>query len=285
MKKVKIVFPILLLCAFIGISFGIVEIQSKSFENKDKILNKDIKSNNLNGSVKYVDEYFINLETNEKMDSFIKEFNEKGILIKKINDFIRATDFVEISCDSRGFPISGKREVESKNGEKQIYSLIFKCNSHGLITEKETKIDLFESKTHILYNKDGFETSRRNFTFDLLTSIDSTEYDEQNKIVRFAHLDANTLIATYEVFTTYSDNGREIIEIWYTNQKPNRINKKIEDLDEFNNPITRIIINDGDTLSTWKFNYTYDDENNWVERIGYKEGIIGSKWKRDIKYY
>lgn len=104
----------------------------------------------------------------------------------------------------------------------------------------------------------------------MLTSFDTNEYDKNSRIVRYAHLNAETLEPTYEIITSYSEKNREIAGICYLNGTPSHLNKKIEQLDEYDNPLSKIMIRDNDTLPVWNFKYTYDSQNNWIEKTGYK---------------
>jgi hypothetical protein len=273
---------ILSLAVVISCSNG--EMQNESAENQKENLNKDLQVHGLNGKVKSIDEYIVNPETNEKMDSFFKEFNKNGILVTIKNSVGNHSDLFEITCDGKGIPISGKRETTAMDGQQQIYTYAYKCTSGGLIMEEKLTHDLFESTDYILYNKDGFETSRRSFVADMLSSVDTTSYDEKNRVIRFAHLDPETLQPTYEVLTTYQEKAREITETWYSNGILSGTKKRTEELDDFENPISVRTIS-GEDSTTVFIRYKYDDQNNWTEKTTYKGETIVLKWKRDITYY
>jgi len=178
---------------------------------------------------------------------------------------------VEISYDASGeidFRRTFTLDVKGNRIEERNY------DSLGNLQFRSTST--FDSKGNevesIWYNPDG--------TTDCLWV---SEFDKNGNRVKMTRYDQDGGVEVIFAFT-YGERGRIVEE---SELKPDGalLRKKTFDCDENCHVIEEVIVEKDGTVAKWKYDYELDDNNNWVKRIEYHNGIPKFVVVRTIEYY
>ena len=210
----------------------------------------DLTEENLKGKVKSITE-----NTYEAVDKFGQI--EKGDIL--VDSSAVYTDY-------------GRFKIYNEKGNKIEENYY---NSNGSLDFKDT----------YKYDEKGnkIEKNRYNSDGSLYYKV-TYKYDGKGNKIEVNHYDSNgSLILKYTY--KYDENGNKIEECWY-NEDGSLIVKFTPKYDENGNMMeVNNYDSNGSLHKKFTYKYEYDKNNNWTQRIEYKNTIPNSITERIIEYY
>jgi len=239
---------------------GNIVIES-TYNNVDELLKLDSLTYNVDGysiiKKSYDSNDFLYMKINEKL-------NRKGQLIETIekNFYVNESPRKWVY----DYDENGKLK-ETNSFEVTESNEVFICK---WVYKNDTKNNFVEE---IRYNKDGFYEWKQTSKYDSADNlIEESNYDSGNNL-------------TSRIIRKY-DEKRNLIKSQIFHGIDVLYNKTSFSYDDFNNLTT---INEYDSSEVLKthttYEYTYDQSNNWIKRIGTENDSFSTIKEREIEYY
>ncbi len=150
-------------------------------------------------------------------------------------------------------------DVYGSNGKfKDSYYWIYKYNDEGHVIEAHNTIFIYK-KTTYQYNSKGYITEENNYLKNDVSLFRlEYEYDEQGNILKINKYDELQMDTTVWLYK-YDSIGTKIMEHCYNS--------------------------DYSIDVEYTYKYQYDDQNNWIRGVSYKNYLSYEIIKREIMYY
>jgi hypothetical protein len=243
----------------------------------------DLNKMDLSGQIKTLSriEYSVNSDTIFKQEaSFVTTFNKKGysLHLEHYNRDLFLDYKIIFEYDKKNRLIRSIKYKVYEFADSMFSSkdtLIYFPEEKKIITETYISRGVLQSRTVsekrltkiIAYHADGSVNYTRAQTFNNRGQLISTESYAKDNIVmsrmEWKHFKRKILIKRYK-------KGGVLVAA------------SIQKLDKYGNLISW----DYPTLKKEnKYEYKYDDQNNWIQKITYRKGKLRSKVERIITYY
>jgi len=192
---------------------------------------------------------------------------------------------LKIERDSNNRPI--KRETIQNDTVQLIYSVKYDQNDN-LISEsqfrhKKVPVKLIERS----FNSKNLKEKEKIIeyrTWDTIRIENEYLYDINNKLIveKFNIENDSTFDETKNI---YHKNGKKKESITVMRENEFAITER--NLYNENGDLTQKTVktNDGETNGVWSYGFKYDSENNWIEKIEFKNNKPLRIVKRTIEYY
>ena len=255
----------------------------KEFLYNGKVINEEIYTydkNDLLVKRKEIDNYgkgsFLNYEFNYNSKDSINKVIMSNDVFKRIH---------KIERDENNRPI--KREVIQNDTVQLTYSVEYDKNNN-VISESEFKFgDVPVKFIDRSFNNQNLKETEKVIeyrTWDTIRIENKYFYDKNNKLIveKFNIENDSTFDETKnkyhkngelkESITVIGDNEFALIERNLYNENGDLIEKSVK-------------TTDGKTNDVWRYDFKYDLENNWIEKIEFKNDKPLRIVKRTIEYY
>lgn len=197
------------------------------------------------------------------------------------NDFKRIH---QIERDENNQPI--KHEVIQSDTVYLTY--IAKYDNNNMISEKEFRYDTIPVKLiERTFNEQNLKEKERIIEYkswDTLHYSNIYVYDNKKNLIHCQYNIENDSVYN-EVKNSYHENGELKQSIWTPKGSLYYV-VSIEKYNQNGNLVERSRLpSDGDPKQTWNYKYKYDTQNNWIERINFKNDKPLRIVKRTIEYF
>ncbi|WP_276501434.1 hypothetical protein [Terrimonas pollutisoli] len=250
---------------------GLIKSNSAPIKNKEK------KLDNLNGKVKFIieDYYTLNGEKIERPglkvpgNCYKYWYSKEGQLIRRQNYFDTVIYSDEFFLYKKG--LLNQVILKTKSGRTD--SINYTYNNNGFLI-KEEKFYNGKTSRKKVFNYDNSGRLSQEFEFgDGFNSVARSDYRySKNQLDSIIHLNGRT------VFTYYLNGLLKQKTIGY----PDNIFPTLYKYDNHSNIVEESL----PTLkATYRFDYEYDKQLNWISKYDYSGGKLMSIIKRTIEYY
>jgi len=278
----------------------VVLILSSSSVNKQK---SDLDKENLKGNVKslrqvsfYAVEKFGAITKGKRggeslieSNDFHNKYNEKGFLIER-NSYLDGTLYlIEIyTYDDNDNNI----EVFQSTSEGENGKVIYNYDDKGNLIEENSYYPDDSLKASYKYtnkydNNDNLIEQNTYLSNGSLSWREIYTYDKNGKLIENNKYQSNGSFDNKDTFK-YDNNGY-LIEITRYLPDSSLYYKDRYIYDEKGNPIERNYDrpSDGKFTTSFKdtYQYDYDEKNNWIKKVHFKDKIPKHIIEREIKYY
>ena len=222
--------------------------------------------------------------TNDHLERYdMYDVNEKIIEYGQYDGEGNIYEVTKIQKDQSGNPIKGTI-YDSKGNLKKYYTTIIDKN--GNVAEfKNYNIEnelVYLQKNE--YDTNGNVTSRTggNPKSDKVFKTE-LEYNSNNEVIKKIKYNSDKTVKDTRTYA-YDVNGNEIeSELFKSNGD---YTKFISEYDKLNNlTIQNWYDKEGKQKHQTSFEYTYDNQENWITKKRFSNGELGFVWERKIEYY
>lgn len=225
------------------------------------------------------DHYGVGSNTNYELNYNTNDSIVKVIVTEKKT---KRVDIIERNAEN--FPI--KKEISINDTIYSTINLVYDANNN-VIEESEfgyEKLPVrFIKRTFNGQNSKLKEEVVQYINTDTISFENTFSYDSEQKLI-VAKYNKENDTSYVEVKNTYYDNGK-LKQTTHTPYGGRDILIMLQKFDENGELIEYARIAEDTRKGTWTHEYVYDNQNNWIEKIDYKDGSPLKMIKRSITYY
>jgi hypothetical protein len=264
-------------------------------QNSSRVSDTSWDNYNLNGRVKSVEltEYNVIIDLEKEGDEDldpskvnVDEFGKDGM--------IQRTTIYGAQGDE-----TDKTEYNFSEDEKLMSEIHenFMDDGYAIMEYKYTEEDLLEavigydnSGKQILrmcfeYDSNGVEKRRLSYreNNELVYTIEFVEFNQAGQVTMQINQDVND---KYKTVTTnkYDDRGN-LVKVVNLDENGKVLHEYEKQYDKHNNVIAVVSTWNGIQNYSKRYEYTYDNKNNWIKKISYNSDIKYTVEMRNIDYY
>lgn len=289
MKTIKITFGFIV----ISVLFVFIIIVNK---NTNIDMENSLSEKNLNGKVRSLKIISYNVEFID--DEIVKgRIIDEGYYYEKFNKYGMEIEHGWIDNDGKSVSQVIMRYDEEQNiisvdlfeYPDKYTSGICEYNKDGTLKESKSYDDDNKLTGYDTYEYDlkGNMTQKSWFDSDGNAKYEWIyEYDEKGNLIQLKGYDLEKNSESINTYN-YDLKGNEIENIWYDSEG-RVVLKYMYEYDDFNNMIKEEMYYseaEDSKVYTYIYEYLYDGNGNWIEKIKYENGTPSRIVEREIIYY